>query len=123
MRYLLTFLLLLLAVPAFAQNPTAVSFTPSADHATVVAGTAILTRYDEVIKKQSDSSVVATKDCGKPALAATLTCALPSGLPQNVSLTATIVAVGPGGSTPSVPSDPFVASVGAPAAPGKPTLQ
>ena len=114
--------LLCMASLASAQNPTTISYGPSADHSTVVNGTAVLTRYDAVVKKTSDGSTVTTKDCGKPASAPTLTCALPNGLPANTALTVTMVAVGPGGSTAGVASDPFVASLAAPAAPGKPTV-
>lgn len=122
MRTLLALLFLALATPLYAQNPTTISYGPSADHNTVVAGTAVLTSYRADVKKASDSSLVTQKDCGKPALAATLTCALPSGLPANQSLTVTMVAIGPGGSTAGAVSDPFVASLAAPAAPGKPTV-
>jgi len=114
---------LLITSSAFAQNPTAVTFTPSGDHNTQVNGAPLVTRYDAVFKKASDGTVVATKDCGKPALAATISCNLPTGLPSNTSLTATINTIWSGGAVPSVASDPFVASVTAPAAAGKPTVQ
>jgi len=114
--------LLALAAPAAAQNPTTITYPHSTDHGTVVGGVAVLTRYDAVIKKASDSSVVVTKDCGKPADAPTLDCALPAGLPSNTNLTVTMVAVGPGGSSAGPVSDPFVANLTAPAAPGKPTV-
>lgn len=122
MRLVLCLVILLIASSAFAQNPTTISYGPSADHNTVVNGTAVLTRYDAVVKKAADGTVVTTKDCGKPASAPTLTCALPNGLPGNTSLTVTMVAVGPGGSTAGPASDPF-ANLASPAAPGKPTVQ
>jgi hypothetical protein len=107
------------AVTVWAAGPTSVTFAPSADHSTVVNGTAVLTSYRvDVFGGASTLS----KDCGKPALAATLTCPLPSGLPNNVALTAKVVAVGPGGESAGPASDPF-GNVAAPAAPGKPTVQ
>jgi len=123
MRYVLCLIVWLLAAPVFAQNPTAVTFVPSTDHNTQVNGAPLIIRYDAVFKKASDGSVVSTKDCGKPALAATISCNLPTGLPGNTNLTATINTIWSGGAVPSVPSDPFVASVIAPAATGKPTVQ
>lgn len=106
-----------------AGDPTAVSFVPSTDHNTQVNGAPLVIRYDAVFKKVSDGTVVSTKDCGKPALAATVSCTLPTGLPSNINLTATINTIWSGGAVPSIPSDPFVASVTAPAAAGKPTVQ
>jgi len=124
MKVLIACLLVLgLSSIASAQNPTAVAFTPSPDHNTQVNGAPLVIRYDAVFKKVSDGSTVTTKDCGKPALAATVTCTLPTGLPGNTNLTATINTIWSGGAVPSVPSDPFVASVIAPAAAGKPTVQ
>ena len=111
--------MLCLAVTVWAAGPTTVTFTPSADHAAVVNGNAVLTSYRvDVFGGPS----VLSKDCGKPTLAATLTCPLPAALPNNVTLTAKVVAVGPGGESAGPASDPF-ANTAAPAAPGKPTVQ
>lgn len=110
---------LLIAVAVDAAGPTTVTFTPSADHSAIVAGTAVLTSYRVDV---FGGPTVLSKDCGKPALAATLTCQLPANLPTNVALTAKVVAVGPGGESAGPASDPF-GVVAAPAAPGKPTVQ
>ncbi len=110
---------LFLAVTVWAAGPTTVTFAPSADHNTVVGGVAVLTSYRVDV---FGGATTLSRDCGKPTLAATLTCQLPANLPNNVSLTAKVVAVGPGGESAGPASDPF-ANVAAPAAPGKPTVQ
>ena len=124
MKPLLVLLFALVTSPAFAQSPTTVTYPSSTDHSTVVGGVALVTRYDAVFKKASDNSTVQTKDCGKPAAAPTLDCALPTNLPVNTSVTVTMVAVGPGGSSAGPASDTFVGNlvINAPAAPGKPIV-
>ncbi len=111
---------MLLAVTAWAAGPTTVTFSASPDHATVVNGVTLLTSYRvDVFGGASTLS----KDCGKPTVVGgNVTCPLPTGLPNNVALTAKAVAVGPGGESAGPASDPF-ANMAAPAAPGKPTVQ
>jgi hypothetical protein len=111
---------LFLAVTAWAAGPTTVTFPASPDHNTVVNGVTVLTSYRvDVFGGASTLS----KDCGKPTVVGgNVTCPLPTGLPNNVALTAKAVAVGPGGESAGPASDPF-ANVAAPAAPGKPTVQ
>ena len=111
---------LLLAVTAWAAGPTNVTFAPSADHAAVVNGVAVLTSYRVDV---FGGATTVSKDCGKPTVVGgNVTCPLPNGLPNNVALTAKAVAVGPGGESAGPASDPF-ANMAAPAAPGKPTVQ
>ena len=125
MRLLLTVCVwCLLTLSASAQvivNPTKVDFPASADHAVTFGGVDVVTKYELVIARQSLPAVpVSTTDLGKPTPAAgVISVPLPGGLPNNTVLLATVRTVGPGGSTPSVASDPF-GVVGAPAAAGKP---
>ena len=116
---------LLLGVAVGAASTVTVTFIASPDHNAVVNGTTVLTSYR--VDVYSGTTVTATKDCAKPTpatvggVANVVTCPGVS-VPSNVSLTAKVVAIGPGGESTSVASDPF-ASVAAPAAPGKPTVQ
>jgi hypothetical protein len=114
----------LLTVSASAQvivNPTKVDFPASPDHAVTFGGVDVVTKYELVIARQSLPAVpVSTTDLGKPTpVAGIVSVPIPSGLPNNTILLATVRTVGPGGTTPSVASDPF-GVVGAPAATGKP---
>lgn len=110
------------AVAASAQNPSAVTFGPSADHNLVSGGITVLTRYNALFKRVSDGVLVTTKDCGKPALASTLTCTLPSNLPPNTTLTVTMQASGPGGNTLGPVSNQFIIVINPPGPPGTPVL-
>lgn len=124
-RLLLTVLFLSLPALLSAQvtmNPTKVEFAPSADHNASFAGTPLVTKYELVIAKQSDLSVVSTTDLGKPTpVAGIISAPLPS-LPNNVVLVATVRTVGPGGATPT-PASNFFGVVGPPAAPGTPVVK
>ncbi len=73
MKYLIAFVLLLLAVPVAAQtvppdvnNPTGLTWTPSTDHATIDGYSADIVSPTGV--------VIQTLDLGKPAPDATNTC-------------------------------------------------
>ena len=116
---------LLLPASVSAQvivNPTQVEFSASPDHAVSFGGLALVTKYELVITRQGLPTlpVVPVVDLGKPTPTANLiTVSMPGGLPNNTVLVATVRTVGPGGTTPSVASDPF-GVVGPPAAAGKP---
>lgn len=107
----------LVGVPAIgvAQvvNPTIAEFTPSPDHSRLASdGTAWVTRYDLGFYQQGASSPFQLASLGKPAPASdgyirinlsTLT--LPSA---GIVYQARVIAVGPGGSTPSAASNTFI---------------
>lgn len=94
-------------------NPTIAEFTPSPDHSRVASdGTAWVTRYDLGFYQEGASSAFQVASLGKPAPAAdglirinlsTLT--VPSA---GIVYQARVIAVGPGGSTPSAASNPFM---------------
>lgn len=108
---------LIVGVPAIggAQvvNPTIAEFTPSPDHSRLASdGTAWVTRYDLGFYQQGASSPFQVASLGKPAPASdgqirinlsTLT--LPSA---GIVYEARVIAVGPGGSTPSAASNTFM---------------
>ncbi len=131
MRRLSLFVLLglLVATPAAAQvvNPNVLQFTPSPDHALIVAGAPVIDRYVfEVTLSTNIGQISVSKDLGKPDPDATNTISVTvsadlATLP-NGSYVATVSAVGPGGSGKSDPSSPF-ARVGPPAKPGPPALK
>lgn len=93
-------------------NPTIAEFTPSPDHSRLASdGTAWVTRYDLGFYLQGASSPFQVASLGKPAPAtdgqirislSTLT--LPS---TGIVYQARVIAVGPGGSTPSAASNTF----------------
>ena len=106
--------------------PTTLQFTPSADHSAVISVSGVPTTVPVVssytVTVFQGTAVVLTRDLGKPAPnAAGLIVILNSaiggfgGLPKNIGYTATVTAVGAGGATESMPSNPF-AFPGAPAA-------
>src|SRR5688572_22693560 len=124
MRVLLAALFCLLALPVSAQvivNPTKVDFPASPDQTVTFGGVDVVTKYELVIARQSlPNTPVSTTDLGKPTpVGGVISVPLPAGLPNNTVLLATVRTIGPGGTTPSVASDPF-GVVGAPAAAGKP---
>lgn len=94
-------------------NPTIAEFTPSPDHSRLASdGTAWVTRYDVGFYQQGASSAFQVASLGKPAPAAdgqirfslsTLT--LPAA---GIVYEARVIAVGPGGSTPSAASNTFM---------------
>jgi len=109
------------AAPQNPTNPTTLEFTVSADDTALDHGILIVTRYDLEIVNAA-GGIVVTQSLGKPTpvagvatfngLAPLLT-ALPPG-----TYTARVAAVGPGGTTRSLPSSPFAVAVRAPGAPG-----
>jgi len=118
LRSLLALLVLAAASPAWAQTATPVTatshviFDPSPDHAIADAfGVAVVASYDLRVVVQGGTTVVLTKNLGKPALAAgKVDVVVPElgKLATNVVHTATVVAVGPGGtSVPTAASNPF----------------
>lgn len=113
-------------VSAQTVNPRSVAFTASPDHATNIGGVDILTSYQlDVMVSNSTGALAFTKGLGKPTPDATntITVTVPEFVTQARNTYVAIVsAVGPGGSTKSVPSDPFV-STGPPTAPGKPVVK
>jgi len=118
--------MMLMASGVFAQttivNPTKIEVPASADHGTTFGSTPILSKYETLVVRQTDTgTVLQVVDNGKPTPNASniLTLAMPTGLPNNVLLQVAVRASGPGGATTSVLSDPF-GVVGPPAAPGKP---
>lgn len=127
-RTFLTLALLALAPAAYAQapiNPTKITFTASVDHSTVVGSTPIVDHYEFQTIAMNPAGVIAfTRVLGKPtpdgtgSITATISdfATLANGV-----YTGKVLAVGPGGTTPSVVSDPF-GRVGPPAAAGKPTV-
>jgi hypothetical protein len=115
-------------------NPTALEFNASADHAAVtpVTGAAVLTRYEARYYLASSCTLGTGKDqCPATTPAFTLNLAKPApvsgvinvtnvfqGLVLNQTYKAVVVAVGPGGASASVASNPFGnETVSPPAAP------
>lgn len=129
-RLILAFLFgLLFVASADAQTTvvgpaTTASFDVASDHATIISGVAVVTSYTLEIRSTLNNNLVDTVNLGKPTpVNGTITTGT---LPNWVALaTGAYVAIaranGPGGSTPSAPSDPFV-RIGAPLAPGKPVI-
>lgn len=116
---------LFVASGAFAQQPTwKVEFTPSADHSNVDnAGTPLVTKYELAVTGPGGTATPVTvrQDLGKPTCTTLCTVdinatilPLPAG-----SYTATVTAIGPGGSGTSAVSAPFTLQgpMRAPAAP------
>ena len=125
---LCTAMALVVASPADAQtiNPTQIQFAASPDHNLTVGATPVVSNYQlDVITTAAGGALAFTVNLAKPTpdasnlITANVTqlTALANGL-----YTGSVSAVGPGGATKSVPSDPF-GRVGPPAAPGKPTAR
>lgn len=98
------------ALPASAQtaiNPTTVTFTASADHATVVGATAVVTSYS--VDVYQGATLVRSTDIGKPSpVNGDISTPLVVGvLAKNQVYTLKVVAIGPGGSAGSAASTPF----------------
>ncbi len=128
--WMLALALCLSATVAHAQvppvvNPGGVEFTPSIDNDVIANGVAKVTRYTLQIAAQATPAVVLkTVDLGKPAVVNgkitytgldPVTSTLLAG-----NYVAVVLTEGPGGSTPSVASDPFTVAPKVPAAAGKP---
>lgn len=127
MRTLLTLVVFtLFTVSASAQtlNPTRVEFTASPDHAVTLGSQPVVTKYELLTVRQSDTgTILSVTDIGKPTpVANVINVPVPGSLPNNTLLQIAVRTVGPGGATTSVLSDPF-SVVAAPAASGKPALK
>lgn len=118
------------ATSVFAQVPvtgqSGVAFTASVDHAAVVSGVPIIDHYDlNVVAQNPVGALGFTFGLAKPTPDPTNTITVKPianfGALVNGTYTAFVAAVGPGGSSNSPSSDPFV-RVSAPGAPGKPAL-
>lgn len=108
------------------SNPSAVAFVASADHDVIWTpapgepGTAgpVLTNY--VLEVRENGTAVRSTDLGKPTPSATrqiVASLTMTGLQQAHTYTAVVVAVGPGGNTPSAPTASFGWVVSTPLAP------
>ena len=121
-----------LASPALAQDVRTLIFTASADHSVTLAGQPIVTGYQVDLMVGTPTGALAfSQSLGKPTPAAPVPPATVGDItidltqfPTYNALTrgqyvAFVTAIGPGGTTRSVASDPFT-RFGLPAAPGKP---
>lgn len=122
---LLTLVCLAVALSAFAQATSTLTFTASPDHATIAQGVPVVASYELVVTPQGGQPA-APLSLAKPAPNAqnaislnvtTYLNSLPAG-----TYTASVRAVGPGGSGVSPMSDPFALVVPAATAPGKPAV-
>ena len=116
------------------QNPTGVSFVASADHNATdpFDGLPVLTEYRLNIYAESapGGPLLSFVSLGKPTTNAQNVIdvanapAMFSGAPTNVRLIAKVAAIGPGGTSESGASNPFVVVVKRPPAPaGVPTVK
>lgn len=128
-------LLALLAAPAGAQDVRTLVFTASTDHNATLNGTPILSSYQaDVLVGTPTGALAFTQGLGKPTPATPVPPATAgdisidmSQFPSFVSLArgayvVVVSAVGPGGTSRSLPSDPFL-RFGTPVQPGKPRIQ
>lgn len=123
--FLLVCLTVLVALPVSAQTTSTLTFTASADHATIAQGVPVVERYELVVTPQSGQPL-APLGLAKPQPNAqnvitqnitTYLNSLPAG-----SYTAVVRALGPGGSGVSPASPSFTLVVPAPGAPGLPGI-
>ena len=120
--------LTLLAVPSWAQtpttNPTRAEFIVSSDHNVVVLGVPRVDHYDLEIVVSSNGALFLTVGMGKPPAVDGAQVTVPisqfASLPRDIIHYAVAIAVGPGGTGRSGPSNPFVVPGEAPA-PGPPS--
>lgn len=127
-RFVLAFLLL--SAPVFAQTPvngtTGIAFAASPDHNAVSAdGTPLTDHYQLDIVAQINGALFWSQNLLKPnpdnnGEVLVRPIAVLGTLPYGAVYTATVSAVGPGGSTRSAASDPFVRPAPPPAAPRSP---
>lgn len=135
MRRLLIIALLLMASAAHAQEPRTLLFTASPDHNAVLANQPVVTGYEaRVLIGTATGALAFTQALGKPTPAAPVPPATVGDISIDLSqfavfnsltrgvYVAIVNAVGPGGTTPSLPSDPFP-RFGTPAQAGKPRIQ
>lgn len=108
-------------------NPTVVEFTPSADHAVVMAdGRPMVTEYKFELWAAGATAPMQSSSLGKPTPQSDGKIrhapAVLLALPVNQTFTATVAAVGPTGEARSAPSNPFERRA-APAAPSDVALR
>ena len=133
-RFVLLAGLLLIAAPARAQ--TGIRFAPSPDHTAIADnGDAIVSGYTYTIRQLPANAILVSKPLGKPAPVAPPGGGLPlidvaipdfATLSHQGSYTIAVKAVGPGGESSELTSDPFVGppkATPAPASPGKPAVR
>lgn len=116
----LLLLTLICASRSTAQEvqPTLLTFLPSADHAVIVNGQSVVTRYDAVLSQSGTAYGVV--NIGKPALQAdgvirlAITGQLPSPVASSSPVELRVAAVGPGGTAVSLPSALFYLPAGTP---------
>lgn len=110
-----------------AINPTTAIFSPSTDHNTNVPGVGpLVTNYQlDVMIGNSTGALAFSFNLQKPTpVSGNITVNIPgfATMASNTTMVATVSAVGPGGTTKSNVSNPFI-KLTAPAAPGMPTIQ
>ena len=124
--WLCLLLLLLITLPAKAQNAPSATFTASPDHAATVGTVELLSSYQLDVMRETTTGVLAfSKSLGKPTPDSgnQIRVPVPEFLTQgNGVYIATVSALGPGGTARSVPADPFVWISQPPAPPGKPSV-
>lgn len=126
------FIVLFLLAPSIAQaqtvvNPTKAIFTPSIDHNTTVPGVGpLVTNYQlDVMIGNSTGALAFSFNLLKPApVGGTITVLIPgfATMMSNTSMVATVATVGPGGTTKSAVSNPFIRLTD-PAGSGTPIIQ
>ena len=99
-------------------NPTTLQFTASPDHNTVTNGTPVVSGYTLSFYDVGSTTALASYNLGKPTpdasnvITINLTSVVTTWPPSGVTYEARVVAVGPGGSAPSTPSNSFTTSGG-----------
>ncbi len=113
-------------VQAQTVSPRLVEFDPSADHSRSVNGVAVVTRYTLRFYAVGSTTQLHSIDLGKPApqsdgkIRVDFTAKLGTWPADGVVYEARVVAIGPGGSTPSTLSNRFVFPAAAPPSPPSP---
>ena len=115
-------------------NPTKVEYTASADHAALLGTVPVVSRYQfDAVAMNPLGAIAISRDLGKPTPDTVTGCAAPvpcisvvvaelATLTPNRTYTATVSAIGPGGTAPSGASNPF-AKPGAPAPVSPPVVK
>lgn len=126
MRIWLTLALISMSAAASAQTAPVAEFNASPDHSIVVGATPVVSGYQlDVMLGTVTGALSFTKSLGKPTPDASnlIRVPLPEFLTKaNGIYVATVSATGPGGTTRSVPSDPF-SWMTVPAPAGKPAIR
>jgi hypothetical protein len=117
-------ILLSLSATVFAQSTRTVSFAPSPEHSVIAQGVPVVERYELVLTPQSGPALQPF-NLQKPipasgSISVNVTMYL-NTLPAG-TYTATVTAVGPGGSAVSPVSPSFQLVVPRPGAPGVPSI-